>query len=164
MPMPRHQVTASAVIPAPAAQVYGIIADYSNGHPRIIPRPPFVSLEVEQGGIGAGTVIRFQMRVLGRTRTFRAAITESEPGRVLVETDLDMGPVTRFTVDPCEEGRHARVTIQTDLETRGGPLGVVERFLITRMLQPVYVRELAQLAAVAASREPAANADTPSRS
>jgi hypothetical protein len=160
--MPQHHVTASAVIPAPAAQVYGIIADYRNGHPRIIPRPPFGSLDVEQGGVGTGTVIRFQMRVLGRTRSFRAAITEPEPGRVLVETDLDMGAVTTFTVDPCEEGRQARVTIQTDLETRGGLLGIVQRFVVTRFLRPVYVRELAQLAVVATGREPAQRTDTPS--
>jgi hypothetical protein len=107
--MPRHRVSASAVVRAPAGRVYAILADYRHGHPRIVPRPPFGPLEVEQGGTGAGTVVRFQMRLLGRTRTFRAAVTEPEPGRVLVETDLGRGAVTTFTVDPCGEGQGARV-------------------------------------------------------
>jgi hypothetical protein len=148
--MPRHQVGAEAVIDAPAESAYAVIADYRDGHPRIIPRPPFVSLEVEQGGTGAGTLIRFQMRVLGRIQTFRAAITEPEPGRVLVETDTDTGTVTPFPVDPVEEGRRSRVRITTDIATRGGLLGPLERFLITRLLRPVYVRELERLEAVAA--------------
>jgi hypothetical protein len=40
----------------------------------------------EHGGIGAGTIIRFQMSIFGRKQTVRAAITEPEPGCVLVET------------------------------------------------------------------------------
>src|SRR5262249_14871310 len=103
--MPRHQVSAEAVVDAPAGRAYAVIADYRDGHPHILPRPPFVSLDVEQGGTGAGTVIRFQMRVFGRVRTFRAAITEPEPGRVLAETDLDTGTLTTFTVVPVEDGR-----------------------------------------------------------
>ena len=150
--MPRHRVSAEAVVETPPGLAYAVIADYRDGHPRIIPRPPFVSLEVEQGGTGAGTVIRFQMRVFGRVRTFRAAITEPEPGRVLVETDLDTGTVTTFAVVPVEDGRKSRVTITTDIETRGGLLGRVERLLVTRLLQPVYRRELEQLGAVAAGR------------
>jgi hypothetical protein len=94
------------------------------------------------------------MRVLGRAQTFRAAITEPEPGRVLVETDLTMGAVTTFTVDPIEEGRHARVTITTELKTRGGPLGMLQRALTTRFLRPNYLRELENLAALAEGRSP----------
>src|SRR5438270_524867 len=125
--MPSHHVSATANIIASPEKVYAILADYRHGHPQIVPRPPFGSLEVEQGGFGAGTVIRCQIRVMGRTKTFRAAITEPEPGRVLVETDLTMGAVTKFTVDPIEEGRHARVTISTELKVRGGLLGMLER-------------------------------------
>jgi hypothetical protein len=64
--MPRHQVRVEAVINAPAKLAYAIIADYRDGHPHILPKPPFVSLEVERDGTGAGTVIRCQMRVFGR--------------------------------------------------------------------------------------------------
>ena len=39
--------SASALIQAPPQALYAIIADYEHGHPRILPRPPFVSLAVE---------------------------------------------------------------------------------------------------------------------
>jgi hypothetical protein len=145
--MPR--VSAEAIINAPADAVYAVIADYRDGHPRILPKPPFVSLDVEEGGIGAGTVIRCRMRMMGRTQEFRATVTEPEPGK-LVETIAATGMVTSFTVDSAIE--KARVTISTDFKARGGLLGRVERFFITRALRPVYVREIALLEAVAAKR------------
>ena len=87
-------------IPARRERVYSLIANYNDGHPRILPKQ-FSDLVVEQGGIGAGTVIRFQMSILGKKQHFRAAITEPEPGHVLVETDLEPnGAVTTFTVNP----------------------------------------------------------------
>jgi hypothetical protein len=49
-------VVASAHIAAAPAQVYAIIANYREGHPRILPKE-FSGLTVEQGGIGAGTII-----------------------------------------------------------------------------------------------------------
>ena len=122
------------------------------GIPRIIPRPPFVSLDVEQGGTGEGTVIRFQMRIFGRTRTFRAEITEPEPGRVLAETDLNTGAVTTYTVVPFEDDRNSRVTITIDVETRGGVLGALERYLVSRLLRPVCQREIERIGVVASER------------
>lgn len=68
--MAKHSVSASALISAPAQRVYDLIADYHNGHPRILPKPYFISLEVEQGGYGAGTVINFQMKLMGRIQPF----------------------------------------------------------------------------------------------
>lgn len=148
--MAPHRISASALIHAPAAKVYNIIADYHNGHPYILPEPYFASLTVEQGGVGAGTVISFQMRLMGKLQTFHAAITEPEPGRVLVETNTDAGAVTSFTVDPRNDGQHAYVTITTDMKIPDGLFGAVQGWLTTRLLRPVYVKELAQLAAFAA--------------
>jgi hypothetical protein len=151
--MVRHTISATTLIHAPAANVYDIIVDYHHTHPRILPKPPFVSLVVEQGGTGAGTVIRCQMRVLGRLQTFRAAITEPEPGCVLVETTND-GTTTTFTVEPSEHGQHAHVTITTEVSVRDGIVGKIERWLTTRLLRPTYEKELAQLAAVVANPAP----------
>ena len=136
----------SAYIKAPAEQVYAIVANYYDGHPTILPRQYFSDLQVEQGGIGAGTVIRFQMHVPGKTQTFRAAIAEPKPGRVLVETNLPSGPVTTFIVDPRSEGPYAQVTITTELETREGILGLMERFLTRVTLRRIYAQELELLA------------------
>lgn len=141
-------ISASAVLPAPAETLYRIIADYRDGHPRILPRPPFVSLDVEEGGCGEGTVISVKMRVAGMVQKFRAHVTEPEPGRVLVET-TDTGYVTTFTVEPGSPGEGTRVTIHSVLTPRPGLLGRIEAWTAPRMLRPVFERELALLGEVA---------------
>ena len=144
-----HVISVSAIIPARRERVYSLIANYNDGHPRILPSQ-FKSLVVEQGGVGAGTIIRFQMSVLGRTETLRAAITEPEPGRVLVETGLDANvAVTTYTIDPGGAPADSRVTISTELPVKSGFLGKVERALTTLMLRSMYVKELQNLARVA---------------
>lgn len=148
--MAQHRITASALIPAPVQQVYAILADYHTGHPSILPKPHFVSLKVEKGGVGAGTVITFQMRLMGRLQTFRAEVTEPEPGRVLVETDLQTGAATTFTIAPRDNGHRAQVTIVTATKVRDGVVGRLEGWLATKLLRPIYVKQLEQLAAIAA--------------
>ena len=105
--------TASRLIHAPPKIVYGILADYRRGHPSILPRRGFLSLDVEEGGIGAGTVFRLRMKVIGVTRAMRARVTEPIPGQVLVETDESAGIRTTFDVRPDGTGQDARVTIRT---------------------------------------------------
>jgi polyketide cyclase/dehydrase/lipid transport protein len=145
----KHLITASAVIPARRERVYALIANYNDGHPRIVPKQ-FSNLVVEQGGVGAGTVIRFQMSVFGKKQTYRAAITEPEPGRVLVETYFDSnGTVTTFTVDQGPAPADSRVTISTELRVRSGFLGIIEKAFATLLLRPMYVHELENLARVA---------------
>lgn len=145
-------MSASARIEAPPDRLYDLIADYRHGHPRILPRPPFVSLEVEEGGYGEGTVISVKMRVAGSTQTFRATVTEPRPGRVLVETS-DTGYVTTFTVEPEPGGGAARVTIHSELTPRRGVLGAIERWTAPRMLPRVFAREL-ELLREAAREDP----------
>jgi hypothetical protein len=145
----RHIISASAIIPARRERVYSLLANYQDGHARILPKQ-FSNLTVEQGGVGTGTVIRFQMSVFGKKQIFRAAITEPEPGRVLVEKDLDAnGAVTTFTVNPGRAPADSNVTISTELPVRGGFLGTIERTLSTLLLRPLYVKELENLARVA---------------
>jgi hypothetical protein len=145
----KHIVSASAIIPARRERVYSLIANYIDGHSRILPKQ-FSNLTVEQGGMSAGTVIRFQMSLLGMKQTFRAAITEPEPGRVLVETDLDTNKaVTTFTVNPGHAPADSNVTISTELPVRSGFLGIIERKVATLLLRPIYEKELQNLARVA---------------
>jgi len=145
----KHVVSASAIIPARSERVYSLISNYNDGHPRILPEQ-FTGLMVEQGGVGAGTIIRFQMSVFGRKQTFRASITEPEPGRVLVETDLGTnGAITTFTINPGTAPADSHVTISTELPVRGGFMGKIERAMTTLLLRPIYVKELQNLARVA---------------
>lgn len=156
--MKTYQVIESALIKAPAEEVYRIIADYRNGHPHILPKPYFLNMEVEEGGFGAGTIVRFQMRVLGKTQNFRAAVTEPEPGRVLVETDLISGTVTTFIISPVDGGQSAQVTFDTAMPLREGLSGQIERLLVTWFLPGIYKKELAQLDAIAQERTRLASA------
>jgi hypothetical protein len=143
---PHYTVTASADMDAPPERVYAIIADYHDGHPRILPKQ-FRNLTVEQGGIGAGTIIRFEVRTFGQTQHFRAVVSEPEPGRVLVEENLEPAPSrTTFTVLESPSGKGTRVTFTTEMTSRGGPLGALERFLSRRVLRKMYREELALLA------------------
>jgi len=66
--MPEIHATSSAVVAAPAPIVYGLIADYHQGHPSILPPKYFQNLQVEEGGVGAGTRISFQMQSFGGVR------------------------------------------------------------------------------------------------
>ena len=147
--MPLVRVTANSRIDAPAATAYGIIADYHVGHPSILP-PTFRNLVVESGGVGAGTRIRFEMTMAWKTRKLRAVITEPDPGRVLVETDLDSGAVTTFTVTSIDSSA-CRVDINT-VWTVSWLKSVIERPLARRLIEPLYHDELRNLQRVATQR------------
>lgn len=141
---PRLRVDATADIGAPAGDVYRMIADYHEGHTRIIPPRYFRNLRVERGGYGAGTDITFDMTVLGKTHHTRGHVTEPEPGRVLVETYPETNTETTFVVEPLGSTR-SRVTIATTLPARPGVRGWLERAFTTSFLRRVYAAELAQL-------------------
>ena len=135
---PLH-ASAERTIPAPADTVYALLADYRDGHPRILP-PAFSDLTVLQGGVGAGTVFRFALKLAGRTQEGKARVEEPEPGRVLSETYPDKGAETRFTVDPV--GSQSRVRIETSWEPSRGPAGLIERLVAPRLFRKLYAEEL----------------------
>ena len=122
---------ATKIINAPAETIYNIIADFRDQHGHILPKQYFRALEVEAGGFGAGTITRFQMRLLGQTKSFRTLITEPEPGRVLIETDIQSGTPTTFTVSPLEDESGTRVEIATELRSAN----LAENFIGKFMLQ-----------------------------
>ena len=139
--MASYRVEASAHIDAPPERVYGIIADYRVGHPSILPKA-FKNFVVEKGGTGAGTIIRFEVHAFGTVTRFRAIVTEPEPGRVLVETNVEpTESPTTFTVAPGVNGG-SDVTFLTEAKSRDGVAGVMERFLSKRFLKKIYAEEL----------------------
>lgn len=142
--MSQFNISASAVISAPPQQVYGIIADYRGGHPHIIPPKYFRNLVVEEGGVGAGTKIRFEMILFGKVQQAQSVVTEPEPGRVLMEATTDGLAETRFIVDPHADG--AQVTISTEMKS----MGFIGNALIKFLFKRIYREELALLANYAA--------------
>jgi hypothetical protein len=136
------RAAAERVIGAPASQVYHYIADFREHHHRFLP-PAYSAFVVEIGGVGAGTVIRFNANVGGRERTIRTRVAEPEPGRVLTETEVDTGMTTAFTVTPAGEG--CRVRIETSWQPAGGLSGWIERLLAPGLLRSLYAEELSLL-------------------
>ena len=143
--MTEASVAASAVIQAPAPRVYAVIADYRQHHPRIVPPQYFRRIEVEEGGVGAGTRTRIEMRVLGRTKHATHIIREPVPGRVLEEVDAGGLLTTTFVVDPWGDGTSAKVSIQTTFKVRSGLLGAIERVLTVFVLRRIYRKEFVLL-------------------
>jgi hypothetical protein len=148
------QITASALVSAAPERVYAILADYRPGddrvrHAHILPKPYFVSLQVIQGGVGAGTEIRFTMKLAGRMQHFHALISEPQPGNLLVETDAERGSVTSFMVEPRRQGEASWVTITTWIPVAAGLPGKIQGWLARRTLYPIYEKELALLARAA---------------
>lgn len=137
--MAELRVSGDRAVAAPADRVYRLIANYREHHPRFLP-PAFSAIEVEEGGVGAGTVIRFRVKTGGRTQTMRQRVAEPEPGRVLTESDGK--GVTTFTVTPNGDGSHVRI------ETAWQPVGVqgfFERLFAPRVMRKLYADELERL-------------------
>lgn len=140
---------AEGEVGAPAEVVYGYIADFREHHPRFLP-DAFSNFQVEAGGVGAGTITRFRTTAGGRTREYRMAVAEPEPGRVLTESDTGSTLVTTFTVTP--KGATASVRIETSWQGAGGVGGFFERLFAPRVLRKLYQDELARLDAYARER------------
>jgi hypothetical protein len=130
---------AERTVSAPAGAVYALLADYREGHPRILP-PAFSDLEVVRGGVGAGTEIRFAMTLGGQRHVVEASVGEPEPGRVLSESYREKSAVTSFTVDPV--GHQSRVRIETSWQASRGLAGLVERLIMPRLFRKLYAEEL----------------------
>src|SRR3984893_13065601 len=152
--MGQIKVKAAPVLDARPEDVYATIADYHHGHPNILPKESLYDLQVEQGGYGAGTMIRFKMKAFGVEQSFYQRVSEPEPGRVLVEQDIDsvQNVMTTFTVDPVEDEQKSHVEIATTMNTSPGFKGFVERIIIPIINRQLYRKELRLLEAVAQKR------------
>ena len=152
--MGQIKAKSAATLNARPEDVYTIIADYRHGHPDILPKESLYDLQVEQGGYGAGTVIRFKMKALGMEQHFYQRINEPEPGRVLVEQDIDSprNVTTTFTVTPVEQGQKSHVEIGTTMNASPGFMGFMERIIVPLYNSRVYRKELKLLEDVAQKR------------
>jgi uncharacterized protein YndB with AHSA1/START domain len=155
--MARIAVSAERTIKAPAATVYGYIADEREHHPRFLP-PAFSDLQVEQGGVGAGTIMRFRLTAGGRTRHYRVQVDEPEPGRVLTESDTESSMVTKFTVTPQDSA--SLVRIESSWDGASGVGGFFERIFAPRAVRGLLSDELTRLDAYARGQQEAGPAAT----
>lgn len=148
----RTSYTASRRMNAPADVIYHCIADYRAHHrPGGFLPPAFTDFEIDRGGMGAGTELRWVVLAGGRRRPMTALVTEPEPGRRLVETGS--GVQTTFLVEPA--GSHTLVRFTTHIDD-GGVSGLITRLFGARLMGPLYSDELARLEAYAQAHGPLA--------
>lgn len=143
--MTRVRAQSEELIDARPTAVYAVLADYTSHHPRIMPPSQFSNLEVETGGIGAGTVFHITLRIAGKEQRLHMQVAEPEPGHVLTETNLDTGVVTMFSVVPGNGGKRARTQISSEWETAGGLRGLVDRFVAPQLMGRIFTKQLHQL-------------------
>jgi len=124
-------IEASQVINARPEELYAVIADYRVAHQAILPRPPFIEMLVVKGGQGAGTETR---------------LTLKEPGRTIVETDVDTGQYSRFIFEPLNGGKQTKMTIFSEFPASPGLMGFVEKLMQPAFIRRVYQQELRNIA------------------
>jgi hypothetical protein len=78
-------------------------------------------------------------------------VTEPEPGRILIEQDIEAGLTTTFTLDPLSGGTQTRVTIVSTAKANPGLRGVAEKLFAPAVMRKIYREELQLLAQVAAN-------------
>ncbi len=130
--MDKIHAHATRVIEAPPEKVYAVLANYNESHPAILPKHVFSDLVVEQGGVGAGTVVRVTMAAMGTKQELHVTVSEPEPGRVLVESGSGM--ITTFTVEPMDAGRSSQVTMATEATPSPRLQGWIERLVTPGLL------------------------------
>jgi ribosome-associated toxin RatA of RatAB toxin-antitoxin module len=128
--------------------LYGLVADFVEHHPHILP-PAFSDFRVETGGVGLGTITSSTFSMGGRRQRLRTRVVRADPGRAIEEIVLGRPMTTVFTFRPDVAG--TRVAIDTTWTPSRGIGGFLERRFAPRMLTRVYEDELARLEAYAAS-------------
>jgi hypothetical protein len=136
---------AEQLIQARPDAVYAVLADYQTHHPRIMPSSLFSDLEVESGGVGAGTVFHITLRMLGKRQRLHMKVAEPEPGRVLTETNIDTGAVTEFTVAASDGASSTLTRISSEWQTGGGVRGVIDRLITPLVTRRILTKQLAEL-------------------
>lgn len=145
---------AESTIDASPASVYAVLADYTKHHPRIMPPSLFSNLEVESGGIGAGTVFHITLRVAGKKQRLHMRVGEPEPGRVLTETNLDTGVVTTFTVGSANGDSTSKARISSEWEPKGALGGLIDRTMTPLVMKWIFGKQLRELQSYMRSLQP----------
>jgi hypothetical protein len=106
-------VSAEKIVHAPPRKVFALLYDYEMGHWRVLPKA-FSNYRVLKPGPGGRTHIACTLNVAGTQREVEAEVSVPKRDRMIVETDLERGTKTTFTIDPI--GPDSRVRIETTWE------------------------------------------------
>ena len=135
----------NTTIAASPDTVYEFLADYSERRPRIL-TPNFSDYSVEEGGQGAGTVVRYRMGA-GRERPYRMRVEEAERGSLIKERDTDSSFTTTWELSPADGGESTRVRVTVEWDGASGVAGIFERLFAPGGVRGVYSGVLENLKA-----------------
>ena len=140
--MAHVKATAERTVSAGKQEIYEFISDFREKHPRILTEA-FADYAVEEGGKGAGTLVRYRLRA-GRERPFRMRVEEPEPGSTLKESDEDSSFTTTWRLFPQGEDR-TRVRVVVEWNGARGVAGFFERLFAPAGIRRVYEGVLERL-------------------
>ena len=134
-----YEVSLEHRFPTSPERVYNLIVDMEE-HRRILPRQ-FESLDVLEGGKGAGTVFRLTINVMGSRTSLVMTLSEPEPGRIVQEQDEKAGVTTIWKLIP-EPGDRCLLRLTSQFPNKPGFSGWMERIATSSMIRSIYKREL----------------------
>ncbi len=137
------QVSASSTVlvnVAPDA-VLAAVADYNEVRPKIL-SSQYSDYEVLQGGVGAGTVVKWKLQATkSRVREVQAAVDVA--GKTVIEKAANSTMVTNWTVAPAGTG--STVTTKTTWTGAGGVKGFFEKTFAPLGLKKIQAEVLENL-------------------
>jgi uncharacterized protein YndB with AHSA1/START domain len=130
------KVDLEQIIPAPPARVHAALADY-RARERLLPGA-YLDYRVEEGGVGAGTVVSYRLRAGRRERRYLMEVAEPTPGVTLVEHDRESSLITTWILSPTASGTATDIRLSTVWEGHGGIGGFFERTFAPRGLRRIH--------------------------
>ncbi|BBZ02328.1 hypothetical protein MCHIJ_17650 [Mycolicibacterium chitae] len=137
------QVSAASTVLINAAPdaVLAAVADYNEVRPKIL-SPHYSGYEVVQGGVGAGTVVRWKLQATkSRVRDVQANVDVA--GKTVIEKDANSSMITNWTVAPAGTG--STVTVKTSWQGAGGVKGIFEGIFAPLGLKKIQAEVLENL-------------------
>jgi uncharacterized protein YndB with AHSA1/START domain len=110
----RIAIEAERTVDAPMELVWRLLRDYRGPRARVLGEP-FAEYELHDGGVGAGTVIGYRLRVGRNERSYVLAVEEPTPGRQLRERDRHGGLLVTWTLTPGGDGERTLVRVAAEL-------------------------------------------------
>jgi hypothetical protein len=137
------QVSASStvLINAEPDTVFAAVADYNVVRPNIL-SPQYSEYEVLQGGVGAGTVVKWKLQATkSRSRVVQSNVDIA--GHTVIEKDANSSMVTNWTVAPAGPG--SSVSVKTSWKGAGGIGGFFEKTFAPLGLKKIQAQVLENL-------------------
>lgn len=133
------RIETQVTLPACAADVYRVLADYAGARRRLADRRLVARSHVRAGGIGGGTQLDLVLHGPHGRLPLAVSVTEPEAGIVLVESDAAAGVRRTFVLEPCNRG--CRTTVHAVLELADRHVGAP----LERAIRDLHASELERL-------------------